>query len=298
MHYSKETIIVSEKEMITLNIFLRVCRKRRNSINKNLWLLNVSLIILLFTKAENKSHVLVEDINSKKSISGKRRILPCKRRKNVDVQNTIQSEVNMEFRTNTKLNNALTELESWLSSAVSESKTMVGISAFILAGEESNIYTIVAGNSVLEKAWDTKKKKMVEETAKKVTEDTSFMIASVSKTIIWTALSMVHDAGHFQLDDDIQSVLPFKVENPSFKKVPITYRMLYAHTSGIKDSWGGYKYDSQCPLDKPYPNDLSIVISKGVKKKNKWYKVRPGAKYNYSNYGTALAGVLVERHTG
>ena len=202
--------------------------------------MNKILLLLLLSKnlffsAAEKKTVLFEEINSNQDINRRhRRRLPCKKRGNENDENFNIIETEGNLRTMVDESNTLSELESWLSSTVSESKTMVGISAFLLAGEESNVHTVTAGNSVLNRAWDTKKKKVIKETAKQVTEDTSFMIASVSKTIVWTAFSMIHDAGLFQLDDSIQPVLPFKVRNPRFPKIPITYRMLYAHTSGIK----------------------------------------------------------------
>merc|ERR1712190_237994 len=101
-----------------------------------------------------------------------------------------QEKVNNDIKeTMVDKSTTLSELESWLSLKVYENKKMIGISAFILTTEgknnESNtiIDTIVAGNSVIEKAWDTTNKKIVKETPKKVKNDATFMIASVSKTI-------------------------------------------------------------------------------------------------------------------
>uniref|UniRef100_A0A7S1FY57 Beta-lactamase-related domain-containing protein n=2 Tax=Corethron hystrix TaxID=216773 RepID=A0A7S1FY57_9STRA len=124
------------------------------------------------------------------------------------------------------------------------------------------------------------------------------MIASVSKTVVWTALSMVYDAGLFKIDDSIDKVMPFKVRNPGHKSVPLTYRMLYAHTNGIKDEYGGYLFDTKCPANKPYTKSLATVILRHTKKKSNWYKFKPGETHKYTNYGTALAALLVERHTG
>lgn len=189
----------------------------------------------------------------------------------------------------------LSDVGDWLENTADKSKKIVGISAFLLSGTNMDVDVIVAGQSVLAKAYSIRGNKLVKKKASDVNPNTSFMVASVSKTIVWTALSMVFDAGGFALDDPINGKLPFKVQNPKFKNIPITYKMLYAHTSGIKDIWSGYKYGSECPIDRPYPTPLAQVVLKGTKK---WYKIRPGKKENYSNYGSALAALLVERHTG
>src|SRR3954463_8329679 len=53
-----------------------------------------------------------------------------------------------------------------------------------------------------------------------VTPDTLFMIASVSKTITATALMQLYDQDKFELDDDINDYLPFKVRIPASPASP------------------------------------------------------------------------------
>merc|ERR1711862_651207 len=110
--------------------------------------------------------------------------------------------------------------------------------------------------------------------------------------------SMIYDAGLFELDDDVQKVLPFEVRNPSFKKVPITYRMIYEHKTGLKSKGFGWLDGQDCPKDKPHPMDLLTSVEKATKGKKRWYNVKPGTYYSYSNYSTMLAALLVERHSG
>jgi CubicO group peptidase (beta-lactamase class C family) len=88
-----------------------------------------------------------------------------------------------------------------------------------------------------------------------VTDSTLFYIASVSKTVTATALMQLWEQGLFNLDDDVNDYLPFPVRNPNHPNVPITFRMLLTHTSGIMENnnvlnssltWGE---DSPIPLD-------------------------------------------------
>jgi CubicO group peptidase (beta-lactamase class C family) len=126
----------------------------------------------------------------------------------------------------------ISQLQTWLDDQVSTKNTMVGVSAFIVAGSKP-IHTVTSGKAVLAKAWDATNKKGVQSSPKDVTPNTVSMWASTSKLITWTSLSMLLDAGKFGLDDPVDEVLPFKVRNPNFPNIPVTYRHLYAHTSGL-----------------------------------------------------------------
>ena len=124
-------------------------------------------------------------------------------------------------------------LQSWLDGYVATMNQIVGVSAFIVAGQ-SPVETVSSGKAVIARAWDATNEKEVTNEENPVSADTTCMIASVSKLFTWTALSMLLDAGEFALDDPIDDVLSFQIRNPSFPNDPITYRHLYSHTSGIE----------------------------------------------------------------
>ena len=142
---------------------------------------------------------------------------------------------------------AVSDLNEWLASKQQSSKTMFGLAAFIVAGDGGAIHTVGAGDKVVAKAWDLKTKKAV--TTKQQPVDppsTTFMLASTSKLVVWTALTMLMDAGKFELDDNIEAALPAafkgKLRNLNHPSTAITYRMLYTHTTGLKDEFKGYLY--------------------------------------------------------
>ncbi|UCH10821.1 MAG: beta-lactamase family protein, partial [Fidelibacterota bacterium] len=95
------------------------------------------------------------------------------------------------------------------------------------------------------------------EEGREVTDSTTFILASVSKTITATAIMQLWEKGLFGLDDNINNYLPpeLQIIHPAFPDVPITFRQLLTHTSSIDydwwfcssyDSWGS---DSPVPLD-------------------------------------------------
>ncbi len=114
---------------------------------------------------------------------------------------------------------------------------------------------------------------------------TLFRIGSVSKLFTWTAVMQLRDEGLLDLDTDVNEYLDFRI--PETYPQSITLRHLMTHTPGLEDRAFG--------LFGP-----SAGVSRGA-----WLRdhlparVRePGMLPSYSNYGTALAGYIVERVSG
>ena len=73
------------------------------------------------------------------------------------------------------------------------------------------------------------------ENQKKATPHTIYLIASITKTIVGTALMQLYEQGFFKLDDDVSNYLPFTLRNPNFPDNPITFRMLLSSSSNSKN---------------------------------------------------------------
>ena len=69
-----------------------------------------------------------------------------------------------------------------------------------------------------------------------------------------------------------------------------------------KDKYSGYYYGTKCSSNPMIPYSAAISLEDSVKavvtQNNKWATWKPGSKYLYSNYGSGLAGLLVEKHSG
>jgi CubicO group peptidase (beta-lactamase class C family) len=135
------------------------------------------------------------------------------------------------------------------------------------------------------------------ETARHVSADSVFQIASVSKTVTATAMMMLWQEGRFRLDDPVAPLVDFPVVHPKFPDVPITFRHLFTHTSAISDE----VYD---PIDfrgqKPQPlrDFLASYLARGGRlydPDKSWSSAKPGTQWNYSNVGVALLGHLAGR---
>ncbi len=132
-----------------------------------------------------------------------------------------------------------------------------------------------------------------------VTTDTLFMIASISKTVTAAALMQLYEQGLFELDDDINQYLPFSVRNPFFPDEALTFRMLLAHTSSIKDPLFYMRMYQKGDPDSEIGEFLESYFTPGGQEylRRNFYVYKPGNGYNYSNIGFMLIGYLVERIT-
>jgi len=132
--------------------------------------------------------------------------------------------------------------------------------------------------------------------ARPTTADTVFQIASVSKTATATAMMMLSEDGAFKLDDAVAPHLDFPFVHPKFPDVPITFRHLFTHTSGISDA----VYDD-LQFTAPVPPLRDFLVSYLVPGGSRydaakcWSDAKPGTQWSYSNVAVALLGYLCGR---
>jgi CubicO group peptidase (beta-lactamase class C family) len=118
-------------------------------------------------------------------------------------------------------------------------------------------------------------------------ETTLFRQASVSKLITWTAVMQLVEQGKVDLDRDINAYLDFRI--PPFEGKPVTMRNLMTHTGGFDEVQRGL--NSYDPKKIPSLGDA-------LKRQVPYRIYAPGTTPAYSNYGTSLAGYIVERVSG
>lgn len=116
-------------------------------------------------------------------------------------------------------------------------------------------------------------------------EKTLFRPGSVSKLFTWTAVMQMHEQGKIDLDADINQYLDFKIPD-AFGK-PITMKHLLTHTPGFEEQVKDL-FATQPTTD--LGGYLKTHIPQRI--------FPPGTTPAYSNYGTALAGYVVERVSG
>jgi CubicO group peptidase (beta-lactamase class C family) len=129
------------------------------------------------------------------------------------------------------------------------------------------------------------------------TNKTVYLLASISKIFTATAIMQLWEKGLFDLDDDVNEYLPFNVRNPTYPDVPITFRMLLCHRSGITSNYVNlFILFSVLRLPISYLGEFLNPGGKLYSPKN-WENFAPGERQIYSCVGYELLGYLVERLT-
>ena len=116
---------------------------------------------------------------------------------------------------------------------------------------------------------------------------TLFRPGSISKLFTWTAVMQLVEQGKLDLDADVNRYLDFRI--PDAYDRPITLRHLLTHTPGFEE------------VNKNVILTDTVGITPLGSFLKAWVPARifpPGQVPAYSNYGTALAGYIVERVSG
>jgi CubicO group peptidase (beta-lactamase class C family) len=112
-----------------------------------------------------------------------------------------------------------------------------------------------------------------------------FRIASISKSFTTCAIMQLVAKKQINLDQDVSSLIGFKVRNPKFPNTVITLKMLLSHRSSINDSEGYFSLDSIDP-------------SKNQNWEKCYNAYEPNKGYMYCNLNYNLAGSILEKITG
>jgi CubicO group peptidase (beta-lactamase class C family) len=147
------------------------------------------------------------------------------------------------------------------------------------------VVVVKDGQVLLQKGFgyaDVKKKLPVDP------EATLFRPGSISKLFTWTAVMQQVETGKIDLDADINQYLDFKIP-PGPDGEPITMRNLMTHTGGFEE-----QVKELISEDPSRLQTIEATLKQWVP--DRIFKA--GTMPAYSNYGTALAGHIVERVSG
>lgn len=117
-----------------------------------------------------------------------------------------------------------------------------------------------------------------------------FRIASTTKLFTWTAVMQLVEQGKIDLDADVNTYLR-SVTIPATYPEPVTMRHLMTHTAGFEEGGVGYQITTDPAA---LPGSIAETLNR-----HKLARIRPpGEMSAYSNYGAALAGLIVEEVSG
>jgi len=119
-------------------------------------------------------------------------------------------------------------------------------------------------------------------------DKTLFRAYSVSKSFTATAVMQLVERGKLKLDEDVNKYLKrFKIKD-NFTE-PITLADLLTHRAGFTDT----AVETQLTQGKYRILDLGEYLKQNLPPRS-----RPPGKFEYSNFGSALAGFIVEEVSG
>jgi CubicO group peptidase (beta-lactamase class C family) len=116
-----------------------------------------------------------------------------------------------------------------------------------------------------------------------------FRIGSTTKTLTWTAVMQLVEEGKLDLDTDVNTYLK-GVKLPETFGKHITLRNIMTHTAGFEEGFLGYLITSDPKAQIPIATAMALHRPAVVSP--------PGSMSAYSNYGAALAGLIVEQVSG
>ena len=133
------------------------------------------------------------------------------------------------------------------------------------------------------------------DTGDRITTQSNFRLASITKHITALAALMLSDWGDLDLDASLVELFP---GFPAFGD-NITPRMLIHHTSGLiaYESLMETNEHTLMPENKPLEQVVDADVLEMIKKTDHTY-FEPGTEWRYSNTGYALLALLVEQASG
>ena len=121
-------------------------------------------------------------------------------------------------------------------------------------------------------------------------QTTLFRPGSISKLFTWVSVMQLVERGRLDLDRDVNEYLTqFRIED-AFPGQPVTLRHIMTHTAGFENGTYGYLI-----VDDPA---RIMPLAEALERYEPTRVFAPGARVAYSNWATALAGLIVANVSG
>lgn len=119
-------------------------------------------------------------------------------------------------------------------------------------------------------------------------DSTLFRIGSISKLLIWTSIMQLYEKGQLDLNADITQYLgDFALKKKNGQRINL--RNLMSHTAGFEERLLGIMGEDESslvPLEKLLQAEMPSLVRP------------PNSQASYSNHGSALAALIVEKVSG
>jgi CubicO group peptidase (beta-lactamase class C family) len=113
----------------------------------------------------------------------------------------------------------------------------------------------------------------------------TFLAASIAKTVIGTCAMQLAVEKKLSLDADVSQYVGFTVRHPHHPTTVVTLRLLLSHVAALVDDFDTLQA----------PGELAPFLEAYLSLPSHWAKEAPGTKLRYSNVGSAVAALAIER---
>lgn len=120
-------------------------------------------------------------------------------------------------------------------------------------------------------------------------EDSVYEWGSISKMLVWVSVMQLYEQGKIDLDADIKTYLPDGFLTKLRYDEPITMINLMHHNAGWQETTSATDITDEADI---------VSLEKALKATQPIQAFKPGDVTAYSNWGTALAGYIVECVSG
>lgn len=170
---------------------------------------------------------------------------------------------------------ALPKIDAYLREAIPRAGRPGGVFGVVIDGELAHV-TAVGVQDL--------------DSRRPVTADSVFRIASMTKSFTAMAIMQLRDAGKLSLEDPVERHVPElrELSYPTSDSPRLTIRHLLSHSEGFPEDnpWG----DRQLARSDAW---MSEAMRAGIP-----FSTVPGTAYEYSNYGFAILGRIVQQVSG
>lgn len=120
-------------------------------------------------------------------------------------------------------------------------------------------------------------------------ENSVYEWGSISKLLVWVSVMQLNEAGKLDLNTDIREYLPEGFLTKLKYNEPITMLNLMNHNAGWQEVMSNTEVANEADI---------ISLEQALKNTEPAQAFKPGEVTAYSNWGTALAGYIVQRISG
>lgn len=133
---------------------------------------------------------------------------------------------------------------------------------------------------------------VVKDSKQATSVNTLFEIGSITKTFCGTLLAHAVLEKKIDLEDDVRKYLPGNYPALQFKGKPVLIKHLVNHTSGLQSVPANIEEQPHYNARDPYRNYSRSMMLEYLRKTQ--LATLPGATFDYSNFGMALLGIVLE----